>query len=221
MKVCTDASLFGAWVTAQLMDKQFTISRVLDIGCGTGLLSMMLSQKIEATIDAIELDVGASSQASDNVSASKWKANITVINADIKQIVLSSKYELIISNPPFYENDLRAVETVDNMAKHNLTLKLSELFAIASAQLMVPGFFAVLIPYHRLTHCLSLAASHELFPVQIAHVKQSVLHNYFRSMILFKNGPTGKTENQELIIKDGNNYTPGFIELLKDYYLYL
>ena len=106
MKVCTDACMLGAWTAGKLGGSG--INNILDIGCGTGLLSLMLSQKINASIDAVEIDADAAKQAGENISASPWAANIRVIHTSLQEFMPKKKYDLIICNPPFYENDLRS-----------------------------------------------------------------------------------------------------------------
>src|SRR5882724_12429409 len=103
MKVTTDASLFGAWAEESVRSREPGVRNILDIGTGTGLLSLMLAQRINADIDAIEIDEAAAEQAIENTEASAWKERITVINADAKNYSFPKKYDCIISNPPFYE----------------------------------------------------------------------------------------------------------------------
>ena len=100
MKVCTDACLFGAFVANEIQDK--TINHILDIGAGTGLLSLMLAQKSNAAIDAVEIDKSTYEQAEENISQSSWKEKITVYNSGIADFYSNYKYDLIISNPPFF-----------------------------------------------------------------------------------------------------------------------
>ncbi len=219
MKVCTDACLFGAWVAKQFEKDQ--PHRILDIGTGTGLLPLMLAQKLGGTIETIEIDEGAYLQASDNISKSKWIERINLIHADVRQYNFMHPFDLIMSNPPFYENDLLTAKAISNMAKHDETLTLEALLSIAALHLSVDGSFAALVPYDRAAYFTSAAANFNLFLFNIAHVKQSTNHRYFRSMIVFKKYPSLNINEKELSIKDGDNYTTDFTELLKDYYLYL
>lgn len=216
MKVCTDACLFGAWIAKQFEKNQ--PHKILDIGTGTGLLTLMLAQKLSGAIETIEIDQGAYSQASDNILKSKWKERINLIHADVRQYDFKHQYDLIISNPPFYENDLHTAKPVSNMARHDETLTLEALLPIVALHLSVDGSFAALVPYHRSAYFTSTAAGFNLFPFNIAHVKQSTNHNYFRSMIVFKKHLSINIHENELSIKEGNNYTTDFMKLLKDYY---
>ena len=106
MKVCTDSCLFGAWIAAKIAKRYLDPKRILDIGTGTGLLSLLLAQKTDARIDAVEIAGEAFNQSKENFSASPWSEKITAYHADIKSWNAPSKYDLLICNPPFFENDL-------------------------------------------------------------------------------------------------------------------
>ncbi len=179
----------------------------------------MLAQKLSGAIETVEIDEGAYLQASDNISKSNWKERITVVNADVRKYNFMHQYDLIISNPPFYENDLPTAKPVSNMARHNETLTLEVLLSIVTLHLSVDGSFAALVPYHRSTNFAGTAAGFNLFPCDISHIKQSANHSYFRSMIVFKKHRSANIYENELSIKNGINYTTDFMELLKDYYL--
>jgi tRNA1Val (adenine37-N6)-methyltransferase len=149
MKVCTDACLFGAWVADSAWSLKSGAGSVLDIGAGTGLLSLMLAQKTGALIDAVELDEDAAEQAAENFETTPWKDRLQVIRADARTVHLGRKYDLIISNPPFFENDLKSVDTRRNLALHSEALSLEELLGVIKKHLADDGQFAVLLPYHR------------------------------------------------------------------------
>ncbi len=100
----------------------------------------MLAQKTNAGIDAVEIDPNAFEQAKENIHASPWKNQIKIFNADIKQWNAPTKYDLIISNPPFYENDLLPEDDGKNISKHSAALNLEELFAIAINSLAENGY---------------------------------------------------------------------------------
>lgn len=221
MKVTTDGCLFGGWI-AKLESRRPKSKTALDIGTGTGLLSLMLCQvNPEIVIDAIEIDKEAAEQAKENVNASPWKEKVNVINENISDLTLSSKYEIIISNPPFYENELKSASNKKNIAHHSDELPLNQLLTIISQHLTNTGTFYLLLPYKRKEEIQLLLNTHLLYPNNIVLVKQSTDHDYFRMMIA---GGLQKTESKttELSIRNGNQeYTREFIALLKDYYLFL
>ena len=123
MKVCTDACILGAWFGTKLPSN----IRVLDIGSGTGLLIMMLAQNIEAAIDGIEIDLPAFKQLQENISQNEWKKRIHVYPGDIRNFSFPQQYDFIISNPPFFENDLASESLAEQTAKHSKDLSLDEL----------------------------------------------------------------------------------------------
>ena len=221
MKVCTDACLFGAWVVKIINAKT---EKILDIGTGTGLLSLMLAQKnSSAIIDAVEIDENAAMQATANFEVSPWKERLHCFNNSVQSFYETNnkQYDFIICNPPFFENDLKSTNAKRNLALHNDALSLEELLTSIDLFLKKSGSFAVLLPYHRTKYFETLAASHNFYCTEKVLVKQTPQHNYFRSMLYFKRDKT-ITEESIITIKDENNeYGKVFIELLKDYYLYL
>lgn len=220
MKVCTDACLFGAWVAALGNRRQAIGGRILDIGAGTGLLSLMLAQKISGHIDAVELDKDAAGQALANFSDSPWKDRLHIIQGDIRHIDLSHQYDLIVSNPPFFENDLASPDDKRNLALHSSELSFEELIGVIKKQLSNDGRFAVLLPYHRQEVFKQLAKNEGFYLEEETNVKQTSAHSYFRSMLLFGISAT-ETKINNIIIREGEVYHPEFVGLLKDYYLKL
>src|SRR5438874_7177882 len=104
MKVTTDACLFGAWVAGKMKNDKLKIKNVLDVGAGTGLLSLMLAQKDTLLkIDTIEIDQESYEQAKENASSSPFADRVNVIHADVKIFPFIRKYDVVMSNPPFYE----------------------------------------------------------------------------------------------------------------------
>ena len=220
MKVCTDACLFGAWVAGDVRSEKYEVRTVLDIGAGTGLLSLMLAQNTSCIIDAVELDEHAAEQAAENFEATPWKERLQVIRADARTVHLGRKYDLILSNPPFFENDLKSGDTKRNLALHSEALGMEELFAVIKKHIAENGRLALLLPYHRKEQCKEQAAAAGFYLSKEVSVRQTPNHAYFRTMVLFTtiNGPVN---NVTLTIREEDQYSLSFTELLKDYYLKL
>jgi len=221
MKVCTDSCLFGAWVAAKTEQNVIRAATILDIGTGTGLLSLMLAQKSIARIDAVDIDKNSFTQAAENFNASPWNDRLRAVHADIKEWKAPDKYDLIIANPPFYENDPAPGDSGKSISKHSSTLSLEDLLLKVKTSLNESGNFAVLLPWGRTKWFENIATVHSLFVKEKVEVKQTPLHNYFRTMLLLQSQKPGSIKNELTIKNNHNEYTPGFIGLLKDYYLYL
>lgn len=225
MKVTTDACLFGAWAAAEIQNQQAAAETLLEIGTGTGLLSLMIAQKNPALlIDSIEIEAGAAEQATENIRASPAGKNIRVWQADARRFPFSGKYDCIISNPPFYENELTGADSKKNIAHHHEGLLLSELLAIIRTNLQPDGQFFLLLPFKRQEELKRMILQQELFIRQLVLVKPSIRHDYFRILLAgtFDKGEAKETPISEIAIKDETDkYTPAFTGLLKEYYLYL
>ncbi len=223
MKVTTDGCLFGSFIPTHSNEKENL--KVLDIGTGTGLLSLMIAQKKQqALIDAIEIDKDAFEQAAANITTSPWSDRIKVIHADVREFESETQYDAIISNPPFYEKELKAGDEKKNIAHHNEGLLFSELLSVIKKMLSRDGTFYLLLPYKRHEEVKALLTENDLAIQQMTFVRQSVAHDYFRIMLAgkFKNTTSAETMIDEISIKeDSDQYTPAFVSLLKDYYLHL
>ncbi len=219
MKVCTDACVFGAFVAGYLAPQK--INNCLDIGTGTGLLSLMLAQKNDMSIDTVEINTEAYLQAKENIENSVYKNKISIHNQNILEFGSTKKYDFIITNPPFYEGDLMSSQQIKNQAKHNESLTLPMLLQSIKRLVKDNGEFAVLLPYHRIIEFELLANDLNYFVQKEILLKQTPKHTYFRGIQIYSSTQLKKTKT-DLIIKDENNlYTNSFVELLKDYYLHL
>lgn len=219
MKICTDACIFGAYMARSIREAAMGPGQILDIGTGTGLLSLMLAQDCDAMIDAVEIDALASEQAGANFNASKWKDRLRVYHADINVFSPDKKYDLIISNPPFYAASLQSPIAARNTAKHEVSLTQAGLLAAIDRLLRDEGYFAVLLPY---TLCESFEKAATGYGYQLNKklgIRHSAGHSYFRGILLFSKKIV-VTETSELLIRDGSGgYAPAFSALMSDYYL--
>lgn len=219
MKVTTDCCLFGAIIANEFSGIKNL--KILDIGTGTGLLSLMLAQKNEsAYIDAVEIDHDAAIQADENFKASIFSKQITLHHADIKQFHSDIKYDLIICNPPFYEDDLKSPDAKRNKALHDSALLLDELINIVPKQMNENGILAVLLPAKRTAGFFMSAKNQALYCYKNFEVRQTENHSVFRNILFFSRKNTA-TEIASLTIKIKQEYSVAFKNLLKDYYMYL
>ncbi len=219
MKVCTDACLFGAVVAEYI--KENPVEQILDIGTGTGLLSLLLAQVTGAAIHAVEIDAMASGEAAENFKNSPWKDRLQIFNTDVLQFKSNARYDCIISNPPFFEQDLKSASENRNVAMHDSTLTLRELLAVIQQQLSPGGFTALLLPYHRLDQCLEMAAALQLFPFRKIWVQQTNSHAWFRGILFLGHHPVDCREEKISIKNEAGRYSGQFAKLLAPYYLHL
>lgn len=236
MKVCTDACLFGAWVAKQ--PSLASPHSILDIGTGTGLLSLILAQvtdKINTKITAVEIESQAAAEASSNFSISKWSERLILVNDSIQNYTAhcmaaadkNNAFDIIITNPPFYEGDLKSPDTNKNKAAHSTELSWASLVENSSSLLKEEGHFFVLVPTLRAYTMQKLAEANHLYLREEVLVYNDVKHLPFRSFLHFQKGKQGLDTNlavlrNKIVIKNSDNtYSTAFTELLKDYYLHL
>ncbi len=222
MKVTTDGCLFGAWVADKISQLE-NANRMLDIGTGTGLLSLMVVQENQnATIDAVEINDEAFSQASENFSSSPWNDRITAIHADAIGFKSSERYDIIFSNPPFYENELKSPDPARSLAHHD-GMGFKELLTTIDMNLSLSGKFFILSPFRRVAEMESGIAKTGFAILEKTVVRHSPNHDPFRIMIMGERivNPAGVNVN-EIHIRDGwGLYSIEFTRLLKNYYLNL
>lgn len=218
MKVCTDACILGAWSAQKLTPG----SKVLDIGAGSGLLTLMLAQKVKAQYDAIEKDEASYRQMTQNINSSLWGDRINTFWGDVIDFPFPHRYDFVICNPPFYENDLKSGDRRKNIAKHDTGLTLERLINVIDQNLAENGCFSILLPFHRTNEFLQLARTAHFHLKESVWVKQSPRHDFFRNIVFFTRANVAVHTKQELIIKTNEGkYSASFVALLEDYYLYL
>lgn len=220
MKVTTDACLFGA--LQPLFPAEGKGKRILDIGAGTGLLSLMMAQlNPGATISAVEIDAGAANDAARNFAGSPFSDRLTLQQANILLFEPEQPFDYILCNPPFYESQLISPDKTRNIAHHSADLKMGDLLSVSERLLNENGGLSLLIPYYRENELLKLAGETGFFCQKLIRVRQTPKHNYFRSIILLEKQPT-EMETMELMIRnEKNEYSPEFQALLKPFYLNL
>ena len=216
MKVTEIACLQGAYTPIETSAKT-----LLDIGSGTGLLSLMLAQRFShIEIDAIEIDEQSFHQGQENIQASPFSANINCLQADVTQYLFTKKYDFIVVNPPFFENQLKSSNAIKNKAWHSTELTLEKLIIVIKNNLAHHGSCSILLPIERKNDLEQLITTNNLFLNQCLLIQpnEKLQVKYFIALISFH---ANEPIFEELIIKEKGVYTARTNTLFKDFYLKL
>ncbi len=216
MKVGTDAVLLGSWANIGSAES------ILDIGTGSGVIALMLAQRSEAQIDAIDIDPASVEQAQSNISTSKWEGRITLSNKSLQEFCRDhpKKFNLVVTNPPFFSNALKSPEDKRNIARHNDKLSFDELIYGVKQLLDHNGRFCLILPENESHVFKDKAIINGLFPLRTLNIYSKkgravkrVLYEY-----CFQRQPS--IEAGDLIIRnDDDSFADAYKNLTKDFYL--
>ena len=218
MKIGTDGVLLGAW-TPLLQNP----NSILDIGTGTGIIALMLAQRCDAEIiDALEIDDLAYEQAADNFENAPWNDRLFCYHAGFLEFAseIDDTYDLIVSNPPFFTENVTAENQARTIARFADALPFEHLLAGTSKLLAPSGLACFIIPFKEEVPFIQLGEAFGLYPKKITHVKGLKEKPIKRSLISLSKHPVDKPETNQLVIEmDRHVYTPEYIELTKPFYM--
>jgi len=216
MKVGTDGMLLGAWTNCE------KAGSILDIGTGTGLIALMLAQRNQlALIDAIDIDKNAFLQAKENFLNSPWNNRLQVFNISFQDYIKEcrKKYDLIVSNPPFFKNSLLSVDKLKILARHQVFLNLNDLVHGVSFLLNDHGKFYLIIPIESYNDMIREAITVGLYCNHILNIKPTIKKHHNRIIMVFEK-ESGKLKKEEIIIwLNSREYTNDYMNLTKEFYL--
>lgn len=223
MKIGTDGVLLGAWAG---LDHQ--PGSLLDIGAGTGLIALMLAQRMgdlghDITIDAVERDAAAFEQCVDNFEASPWADRLFCYHATLREFLgeVDDRYDSVVSNPPFHTGKAHAGNSARAAARQNQFLPYEELLEAADALVAPSGIFSTIIPFTDETAFIRMASRTGLFPKRITRVRGRSTADIKRSLLDLRFKETAP-HVEELTIETGRHiYTDTYKELTRDFYLKL
>ncbi|MFL5763192.1 MAG: tRNA1(Val) (adenine(37)-N6)-methyltransferase [Bacteroidia bacterium] len=216
MKVGTDAVLLGSWVNAS------HAKTILDIGTGTGVIALMLAQKSAARIDAIDIDGNAYTQAVENVNNCSWKDHIEVHHISLQQFAKESdhKYDIIVSNPPYFVDSSKASEESRTNARHTDQLPFKELLDGVLKLLSPAGKFYVILPTKESELFRDEAEKHKFFLTKQTRIITRTDKPEKRVLMRYEFIQRAFSENSITIEKDErHSYTDEYKDMTKDYYL--
>lgn len=220
MKVTTDGCLFGAWVAYQLKGMQEEPKYGLDIGTGTGLLPLMLAQVTHLTqFDAIEINTNSFEQAIENFKNAPWHNRLHAVHSSLQKFEPPVKYDLIISNPPFFKNHLLGPDSNKNQALHSNDLSFQDLAHGVNKNLADQGAGYIMYPEWEMSQFIETALRSGLYCHQLLMVRNQQDGNIFRIMAKFGKNKRQVEEHELCIKKNQTSYSDQFNALLNDYYL--
>ena len=220
MKVGTDGVLLGAWCSLENYPKT-----ILDIGTGTGIISLMLAQRSSAiSIDGVEIDKSAFEQTVDNFENSDWSDRLYCYNTSFQKFADESnneaiKYDLIVSNPPFYKEDYITKNISRNKARFSQFLSFKELIQGVSKILSKSGFFSTIIPFKEESAFIGLAQQNSLFLNKLCRVKGNKNSEIKRCLLTFSFNKKETNETNLIIENSRHKYTKEYVELTNNFYL--
>jgi tRNA1Val (adenine37-N6)-methyltransferase len=217
MKVGTDGVLLGAWTDVE------KASYILDVGTGTGLIALMLAQRSEAEIVAIDIDDDAFFQAKENVLNSKWNNRISVYHYSLQQLATFTKnnFDLIVSNPPYFSNSFKPTGDSRTIARHTEALNPKDFFKCCAALLKDDGLISTIFPAESFSIIKKAAEENGLYVVKECAVHPLPGKEPKRIMAEFSKTKPEEIIRKSLVIETGerHQYSEQYIELTKDFYL--
>ena len=230
MKVGTDGVLLGAWcpvdsrASSSKSSKSFKGFKVLDVGTGSGLIALMLAQRIQGTqITAIDIDAGAVEQAKYNFSISPWSDRLECHQQALQELEGEGIYDLIVSNPPYFQDSLKNPDSQRAMARHTDTLSYKELLKHGARLLTKAGIIALVLPIEAEQQIIALAQSLGLYPTHITLVYPKPGKAAKRLLIAFSPSPLASRlspiANSLTLESETAPRSEAYIELTKEFYL--
>ncbi len=244
LKVGTDGVLLGAWCRIPekgekgerktengeiQVETQFIASpntrgnslHFLDVGTGTGLVALMLAQRSEAEISAIEINPDACVDAQNNFQNSPWKERLNLISEDFNQFRChcDEKFHLVVSNPPYFKQSLRSADLAESVARYDVSLSFSQLITGAKAVLTVAGRLAVILPFEAFDDFRETARLAGFYLSRKTLVIPKAGRKPKRVLLEFSVLPVYPVVDELVILQEDGNYSAQFITLTKDFYL--
>lgn len=215
MKLGTDGVMLGAWTQVGESDR-----RILDIGTGTGVIALMMAQRAaQAHVTAVEIDPPSAADARDNVAASPWSDRVEVVESDITRYDPSERFDLILSNPPYFSSSLLPPDSGRAAARHTGSLTFGQL-ADSAVRLLAPGGrFALILPADEARSFRMLAVGRGLYPRRMAEVWSTPRSGAIRIMTEYAAEPQAEPPAAERIVIDDGGFTAEYRALTKDFYL--
>ena len=217
MKVGTDAVLLGAWIIPN------GSKNILDIGTGTGVISLMLAQKSTANILAVDIDKESTEQAKLNVSLSSYNSQIIVENISIQDLAKKSerKFDLIVTNPPYFIDSYKSIEANRTIARHSDSLPFEDLIDSVKKLLDIKGKFCMILPKNEAGIFRKMAEQKGLYLSKLLRIwTKPEKESEKRHLMQFEFKETEFSEATLVLEeKESRNYTQAYKDFTKDYYL--
>ncbi len=216
MKVGTDAVLLSAWIDPG------DIKTVLDVGTGSGIIALMMASRTNAKVDAIDIDPESCAEAGQNFLSSPFNKRLRVFNQGVTPFASQSDrtYDLVVSNPPFFINDMKSENLQKNKARHSDSLSYDDLCHGASKLLSVNGRLAVVLPYVESRIFIKTASEHNLFLNKKLLIFPKPCFQPNRVNLEFCKEKPAKIKEEKFIIRqESGNFTQQYVDLLGNYYL--
>ena len=218
MRVNTDGCLLGALAGK---DEEFnSVQHILDIGTGSGVIALQMAQRFEdAFIDAVEIHGPSAKQAAKNFISSPWSNRMICYHEPLQEFESGSGYDIIISNPPYFENGPTKSDNGVANARHALTLDFNSLIEHTSRLLKDSGSFWCILPAERAENMIDAALEENLYPSQIYYVKPQKNREANRLILKFTKEKKEETDKKELVLYDSpQQYTDAAKGLLAPFY---
>jgi tRNA1Val (adenine37-N6)-methyltransferase len=214
MRINTDGVLLGAIAEGK------NAARILDVGAGTGVIALMLAQRFpKAWVEAVEIDQSAAETAARNFRNAKFASRLLINNLAIEQYNNDEKFDLIISNPPFFVNDLKNIEEKKGLARHTDEVFFREFAAKANELLSTSGYFWFILPVKQSILLTELAEPYGLFIHRIVHLHSDSSKQEFRRIVALGRDKIKPVVTNFYIYETQKVYTKAYKELLKDFFL--
>lgn len=214
MRVGTDAVLLGAWANAVGHE------HILDVGTGTGVIALICAQRNQrALVEAIEIDEGSAEDARLNFSLAPWSGRLKVHQGDFLKIVSKEKFDLIISNPPYFSQSLRASDPIRSAARHDDALPAEAFMKQAKTLLLPEGIVALIFPTHQLERWTEAAKAVGFSTKRICHVFTLAYKDASRVMVEFTRTSVAEPTMESLLIeKSPGEYSEAYKSLTREFY---